>query len=60
VESAEGGRHQVRFEDLRFQSVEGISGGRKPPLSGYVVLDPELRVEEMYMGRPPGRVPKTR
>ena len=60
VESAEGGRHQVRFEDLRFQSVEGVSRGRKPPLSGYVVLDPELRVEEMYMGRPPGRVPKTR
>src|SRR5262249_11759697 len=55
VEPGENGRYQVRFEDLRFESVQGMFRGRRPPLSGYVVLDPQLRVEEMYIGRPPSR-----
>ena len=52
-ERAEGGRQLVQFEDLRFESVEGIAQHRGPTLAGYVLLDPQLRVEEMYMGRPP-------
>jgi inner membrane protein len=57
VDSLEGGRHQVEFEDLRFESVEGVTQHRNPPLTGYVVLDPQLRVEEMWTGRPPQAVP---
>jgi inner membrane protein len=53
VEKLEGERHQVQFEDLRFDSVEGMLHHRRPPLAGYVVLDPQLRVEEMFMGTPP-------
>ena len=53
AEQVEGGRHQVRFEDLRFESAEGLAQHRGPPLAGYVVLDPQLRVEEMFTGRPP-------
>jgi inner membrane protein len=58
AEPEEGGRYQLRFEDLRFESVAGFAQGRRPPLAGYVVLDPQLRAEEMYVGRPPGREPK--
>jgi len=43
----------VQFEDLRFESAEGLAQHRGPPLAGYVVLDPQLRVEEMFTGRPP-------
>jgi inner membrane protein len=57
VESLEGGRHQVQFEDLRFETVQGIAQHRNAPLTGYVVLDPRLRVEEMWTGRPPQAVP---
>lgn len=60
VEPAEDGRHQVRFEDLRFESVQGMLRGRRPPLSGYVLLDSQLRVEEIYTGRPPGREATTK
>ncbi|HEY2497137.1 MAG TPA: metal-dependent hydrolase [Candidatus Angelobacter sp.] len=56
-ESLADGRHQVQFEDLRFESVEGIAQHRRPPLMGYVVLDPQLRVEEMFTGRPPNSAP---
>jgi inner membrane protein len=55
AEELEGGRHQVQFEDLRFESVEGAANRSRPPLAGYVVLDPQLRVEEMYVGRPPNQ-----
>lgn len=55
VEPLEGGRHQVQFEDLRFQTVEGAASNRRPPLAGYVVVDPQLRIEEMYMGRRPSQ-----
>jgi inner membrane protein len=60
AEELEGGRHQVQFEDLRFESVEGAANRRRPPLAGYVVLDPQLRVEEMYVGRPPNQKRGTR
>jgi inner membrane protein len=53
VEQIEGGRNQVQFEDLRFESAEGLALHRGPPLAAYVVFDPQLRVEEMFTGRPP-------
>jgi inner membrane protein len=53
AEQIEGGRYQVQLEDLRFESAEGMARRRGPPLAGYVVLDPQLRVEEMFTGRPP-------
>ena len=53
VEKLEGGRYQVQFEDLRFESVEALAQHRRPPLSAYVVLDPQLHVEEMFAGRRP-------
>lgn len=52
-ERLEGGRFQVQFEDLRFEGVEVAARRRRPPLAGYVVLDSQLRVEKMYVGRPP-------
>jgi len=53
AEQVEDRRHQVQFEDLRFESAEGLAQHRGPPLAGYVVLDRQLRVEEMFTGRPP-------
>lgn len=53
AEQIEGGRNQVQFEDLRFESAEGLAQRRGPPLAGYVMLGPQLRVEEMFTGRPP-------
>jgi inner membrane protein len=53
VDDLEGGRHKVEFEDLRFESVEGVAQHRRPALTGTVVLDPQLHVEEMYTGRLP-------
>ena len=44
------GGYQIRFTDLRF---EGIASDRaNPPLAAYVVLDPKLKVVEMYVGGP--------
>jgi inner membrane protein len=57
VEEMEGGRHKVEFEDLRFETVEGVAQHRRPALTGTVVLDPQLRVEEMYTGRLPQNGP---
>ena len=57
MEKLEGGRYQVQFEDLRFESAESIAQHQKPILAGYVVLDPQLRVEEMFTGRPPDVAP---
>ena len=56
VENLEGERYQVTFEDLRFESAEGVAQHRKPALAGYVVLDPQLRVEEMGTGTPPAQL----
>jgi inner membrane protein len=53
VEKLEGERYQVQFEDLRFESAEGVAQHRRPTLAGYVVLDPQLRVQEMGTGMPP-------
>lgn len=53
VEKLEGGRFQVQFEDLRFESAESVAQHRRPTLAGYVVLDPQLQVEEMGTGTPP-------
>ena len=58
VEKLEGGRYQAQFEDLRFESAESVAQHRQPILAGYVVLDPQLRVEEMFTGNPPSAVPK--
>jgi inner membrane protein len=57
AEQIEGGRNQVQFEDLRFESAEGLAQRRGPPLAGYVVLDRKLQVEEMFTGRPAKEVP---
>jgi inner membrane protein len=53
TERLENGRYQVQFEDLRFESVQGLTQSHRPPLAGYVVLDPQLRVEKMWVGRRP-------
>src|SRR5260221_9661179 len=58
VEKLEGGRYQAQFEDLRFESAESVAQHRPPVLAGYVVVDPQLRVEEMFTGKPPDVVPK--
>ena len=52
TEKLEGGRYQVRFEDLRFESAEAVSQHRRPTLGAYVVLDQQLRVEKMFTGKP--------
>jgi inner membrane protein len=57
VEKLEGGRYQVQFEDLRFESAESVAQHRRPTLAGYVVLDPQLRVEERGTGLPPDAAP---
>ena len=57
VEQMEGGRHQVQFEDLRFQTAEGVAQHRRPALTGTVILDPQLHVEEMFTGRLPKNAP---
>lgn len=57
VEDIEGGRHKVEFEDLRFESVEGVAQHRRPALTGTVILDRQLHVEEMYTGRLPKNAP---
>ncbi|MGB8129588.1 MAG: metal-dependent hydrolase [Candidatus Angelobacter sp.] len=53
TEKLEGGRYQVQFEDLRFDSAEAVAQHRRPTLAAYVVLDQHLHVEKMFTGRPP-------
>jgi len=53
TEALEGGRHLVQFEDLRFETAEGASQRRRPPLGAYVIVGPQLQIEDMYVGRPP-------
>ena len=55
AEKLEGGRYQVQFEDLRFESAEALPSIAGRILAVYVVLDPQFRVEEMFTGRPPMR-----
>jgi inner membrane protein len=52
TEELEGGRYQVQFEDLRFESAEAVAQHRRPTLAAYVVLDRHLHVEKMFTGRP--------
>jgi inner membrane protein len=49
----EGGRYLVTFADLRFTSAEALRRRRSSPLTGYVILDSRLRVEEQGTGPPP-------
>jgi len=44
--------YRVQFKDLRFASAETFSQTASMPLTGYVELDPQLRVTDQYMGRP--------
>jgi inner membrane protein len=44
--------YQVQLSDLRFARAAGAARQRLPSLAGYVVLDPQLRVEEMNLGEP--------
>ena len=48
-----GDRHLVTFADLRFTSAEALRRRRSSPLTGYVILDSRLRVEEQGTGPPP-------
>ena len=50
---AAGAGYHVHFQDLRFTTAEDLSQGEAPVLAGNVELDPQLRVVEQYMGRPP-------
>jgi inner membrane protein len=43
--------YRVQFKDLRFASAETFSQSASTPLTGYVELDPQLRVTGQYMGR---------
>lgn len=49
----EGDRHLVTFIDLRFSSAEALRRRRSSPLTGYVVLDSRLQVEQQSAGGPP-------
>ena len=40
--------YKVEFVDLRFANLS--SDRQPPPLTGYVILDPKLRVVDMYVG----------
>ncbi len=53
TKTMEGGRTLVTFTDLRFSSAESLRRRLASPLTGYVVLDRQLRVEGQGMGRPP-------
>ncbi|HET9838084.1 MAG TPA: metal-dependent hydrolase [Candidatus Angelobacter sp.] len=53
TEKLENGHYQVQFEDLRFESLQGITRNHRPPLAGYAIVDQQLRVEKMWVGRPP-------
>ena len=65
TEKLENGSYQVQFEDLRFESVQGLTRSNRPPLAGYAIVDPypsepkngspgaPLQVEKMWVGRPP-------
>lgn len=52
VEDVQGGWHLVHFEDLRFESVEGLAQHNRSPLRATVVLDPQLHVEDMSTREP--------
>jgi len=52
-QSLPGNRHLVTFLDLRFSTAEAIRRRKASPLAGYVVIDPQLRVESQTMGGPP-------
>jgi inner membrane protein len=45
--------HRVQFQDLRFARAEALDQNRSLPLTGNVELNPVLRVEDQYLGRPP-------
>jgi inner membrane protein len=47
----ENAGYMVQFQDLRFADARD-SARMAPPLTGYVELDPQLRVTDEYMGRP--------
>jgi inner membrane protein len=49
----EGDRTLVTFTDLRFSSAESLRRRMASPLTGYVTLDRQLRVEGQGMGHPP-------
>jgi inner membrane protein len=53
TERLEGNRYKVNFRDLRFTSAEALRLRRQGPLTGYVILDPQLRVEDQGTGLPP-------
>jgi inner membrane protein len=53
TEKLEGNRYKVSFRDFRFTSAEALRLRREGPLTGYVILDPQLRVVAQGTGLPP-------
>jgi inner membrane protein len=45
--------YRVEFQDLRFAYSRALPPGAPLPLTGYVEIDPQLRVVDQYMGAPP-------
>ncbi len=58
VRRPRGEEYLVRFTDLRFSGISRAQKGQPSVLAGYVLLDPALRVEEMFMGTPPPEMMK--
>jgi inner membrane protein len=53
TEPLDNNRQKVTFKDLRFSSAEALLRRRPSPLTGYVILDSQLRVEIQGTGVPP-------
>jgi inner membrane protein len=53
TERLEANRYKVRFVDLRYSSAEALRLRRSGPLTGYVIVDSQLRVEAQGTGLPP-------
>jgi inner membrane protein len=51
-----GEEYLVQFTDLRFSGVGRSRRQRTSVLAGYVLLDPALHVEDMFMGAPPKKL----
>jgi inner membrane protein len=58
VRRPHGEEYLVRFTDLRFAGISRAQKGQPSVLAGYVLLDPTLHVEEMFMGTPPPEMMK--
>jgi inner membrane protein len=58
VRRPHGEEYLVRFTDLRFSGITRAQKGQPSVLAAYVLLDPTLHVQEMFMGTPPPEMMK--